>query len=120
MNICHPVETEQGVCNVLHGHFRLAPRFVVYNTETDEASLIENQLSTDSHDLCKPLKSLRDMSVDVAIVGGIGRCDLFKFNAQGIKVFQASELKMNDNIRALKNGELVELTQENIHRGHLC
>jgi len=120
MNICYPVETEQGSNNVLHGHFRLAPRFLVFNTKTDEAMSVENQLGKDTHDISVPLASLNEMVIDAAVVGGINRCDLKKINKQGIKVFRAAGPTIDENTKALMEGNLIELTQGNIHRGRHC
>jgi len=120
MNVCYPVETEQGSKNALHGHFRLSPRFIIYNTETSAVHSVENQFKKKVHDIEVPLKSLRAMSVAAAIVGGVAKCDLKKINSYGIRVFQATMSNMEDNFKALKNGELIELTQDNIHRGQPC
>ncbi len=120
MNICYPIETEQGSLDVLHGHFRLSPRFIVYNTETSETEFVENQLGKSDHGIEVPLKSLQEMSVEAAIVGGVAKCDLEKINRFGIKVFQAETLNIEENIKAFEKGELLELTQKNTHRGQPC
>ena len=118
MNICYPVETEQGTLNSLHGQFRLAPRFVVYNTETSETQTIENKLEKGNYSIDVPLKSLVELSVNAVIVGGISKSDLQKINNQGIKVFQAVKLNVKECISEFSSGKLAELTQENVHRGH--
>lgn len=120
MNICYPVETEQGTVNTLHGNFRLAPRFVIYNTETNEKRVLENQLQKKAHNIEIPVKSLRAFQVEATIVGGIAKCDLAKLNNHGIKVFQAQELSLEKNMEAFFDGELIELTQKNTHRGFPC
>ena len=120
MKICQPVEKEQGIDNVLHGHFRSAPRFVIVDTATHEAQTFGNTYEDDDHDITKPLDSFSDIHVDVAIVGGLARCDLQKLHQYGIKVFRASSHTLEANIDAFEKGELTELTMGNTHRGFPC
>lgn len=37
MRVCQPIEKDQGMDNVLHGHFRSAPRFLVFDTDKKES-----------------------------------------------------------------------------------
>ena len=120
MKVCQPVEKDQGIDNVLHGHFRSAPRFVIVDTDTHETFTFGNTYEDEDHDITKPLESFSDIHVDVAIVGGVGRCDLKKLQSYGIKVFQAAAPALEANLEALQRGELAELTMKNAHRGHLC
>ena len=120
MKICQPIETEQGIDNVLHGHFRSAPRFVIVDTATYETQIFGNTYEDDNHDITKPLDSFVDIHVDVAIVGGLTKCDLKKLHLYGIKAFQASSPTLEANLKAFERGELTELTMTNTHRGHPC
>lgn len=120
MKICQPVEIEQGVDNVLHGHFRSAPRFIVYDMETNESQTVSNQFKKDDHSIIKPINSLKDQYADVAIVGGINRCHLKKLHRNGFRVFQAKGLTLEQNVEAFRKGELRELTLHNTRRGFIC
>lgn len=126
MKICQPVEKEQGIDNVLHGHFRSAPRYVVFDTDTNQATEVANAVRLQKkgrrteYDICQPLSSMTNLSVDAAVVGGVGRCDLIKLQRCGIKVFKANSQVLSGNIDALVNGELTELTKSNTRRGYPC
>ena len=120
MIICQPVEKEQGIDNVLHGHFRSAPRFVVYDTKTNEAKVLGNQFKLHDHNVSKPIRSLKEQLVEVAIVGGLDRCTLMKLQNSGFKVYQAAMQTLEDNLAAFEKGELKELTMQNIRRGYPC
>ena len=128
MKVCQPVEKEQGSSNVLHGHFRSAPRYVIFDTETNQYDELGNQQPAmqqkqrgrKAHDLCAPLRSLTNYAVDVAIVGGAGRCVLDKLNNCGIKVYKANSTTLDSNIESLMAGELTELTDKTIRRRYSC
>ena len=120
LKICQPAETEQGINTVLHGHFRSAPRYIVFDTETHESQSLGNQRKKGESDLCGSLSSLSDLSVDVAIVGGVGKCALSKMHSCGIKVYRAVTHRLDGNIESLRNGELTELTYRNTRRGNPC
>lgn len=120
MKICQPTETEQGTNNSLHGHFRSAPRFVIFDTETDALELLGNKRKLGDKEYCGHLSPLGDNDVDVAIVGGIGKCALSKMWNCGMKVYRAMTHRLDENIDLLKKGELTELTLKNIRRGRVC
>lgn len=120
MKICQPAETEQGTNSALHGHFRSAPRYVIFNTNTDEIKLLNNKRKVGDQDICGQLSPLGNQSVDIAIVGGVGLCTLNKMQRCGIKVYRAMTHRLEENVELLKKGELTELTPQNIRRGHLC
>ena len=120
MKICQPVEKEQGIDNVLHGHFRSAPRYIIVDTSTHDMQTYSNVYEDDDHDITKSLDSFRDLHVDIAFVGGVGRCDLKKLHRYGIKVFQASAPTLDANLEAFEKGELRELTTKNARRGFPC
>ncbi len=120
MKICQPTETEQGTNNVLHGHFRSAPRYIIFDTITNESQLLSNKRKKGDRDICGHLSPLGDQSVDVAIVGGVGLCDLNKMKNCGIRVYRAMTHQLDENIELLRKGMLTELTSKNTRRGHPC
>jgi predicted Fe-Mo cluster-binding NifX family protein len=120
MRVCQPIEKDQGMDNVLHGHFRSAPRFLVFDTDKKESLSFDNVCNKEDHDICKTPKLLEDMQVDVAIVGGISRCGFLKLHILGIRVFQAIGQTSEINLDAFQKGKLKELTVENTRRGYNC
>jgi predicted Fe-Mo cluster-binding NifX family protein len=120
MKICQPIEKDQGLDNVLHGHFRTSPRFAIFDNEVKHQWTLERKTEGSVNDVCEHANLLNEQKVDVAIVGGISRCGLEKLHHLGIRVFQASGQLIGDNISAFQKGELKELTFENITRGFAC
>ena len=120
MKICQPTENEQGTNNTLHGHFRSAPRYFIYDTETSKSESFGNERKVVDRHYIDNIDSLSDHAVDVAIVGGLGKCALSKMKTNGIKVFRAITPSLDDNIKSLKKGELTELTFQNTRRGRFC
>lgn len=120
MKICQPAETEQGTNSSLHGHFRSAPRYVIFDTETNEKLSLRNKRKKGEKDDCVNIATLGSQFVDVAIVGGLSRCSLNKMERCGIKVYKAVSQRLEDNIESLKKGELTELTPENTRRTRFC
>jgi len=115
MKICQPVEKDQGMDNVLHGHFRTSPRFVIFDSDNKELQSFEGTPETTEDDDCRHARLLKEQQVDIAIVGGITRDCLGKLYNIGIKVFQAAGQFVEDNLKAFQKGELKELTFDNIH-----
>ena len=79
-----------------------------------------NKFEEKDHDITKPLNSLKDMLVDVAIVGSLTRCDLRKLHRKGFRAYRATAQTLEGNLKAFQNGELKELTSQNTHRGFPC
>ncbi len=122
MKICQPVEKDQGVDNALHGHFATSPRFIIYDNKDDEMRSFESSVekSEDDENECRHADFLNEQQVNIAIVGGIGRCGLEKLQKLGIKVFQAVSQNVESNIEAYTKGELKELNLDNTKRGYPC
>ncbi len=103
MKICIPTQEDKGVNSVAHGHFGSAQRFIIHDSEKDETISVLNNNQHHAHGACHPLQALGGESVDVVVVGGIGRRALQGLNAMGIKVFQSMEGTAQNNIDANGN-----------------
>ncbi|MDO9566684.1 MAG: NifB/NifX family molybdenum-iron cluster-binding protein [Candidatus Desulfaltia sp.] len=64
------------------------------------------------------MTALGEESIEVVIVGGIGKRAIEGLNATGIKVYQSVTGTVHENIHALQNGLLSELTPQNACGGH--
>jgi predicted Fe-Mo cluster-binding NifX family protein len=114
MKICQPIEKDLGVENVLHGHFRTSPRFLIFDSENKELQSFEGVPEKNEKKDCQHARLLKEQQVDIAIVGGITRDCLGRLYDLGIEVYQAAGHFVEDNLKAFQNGELKELTFENI------
>ncbi|MCP3921865.1 MAG: diguanylate cyclase [Desulfobacterales bacterium] len=119
MKICFPVEEDKGLESEVFGHFGSAPLFVVYDTDDESISTINNQDLGHVHGKCNPLKALNGKMVDAVIVGGIGAGAITKLNGMGIKVYKASEGNIKINIDLFKTSGIKEMNIEQTCGGNI-
>ena len=115
MKVCFPVEENRGLDSRVYGHFGSAPGFVVVDTETRELTAIDNGDRIHEHGACNPVAGLAGHKVDAIVVGGIGGGALAKLNGAGLRVFQAQEGTVADNVALFQ-----ELRLPEYQPGHTC
>ena len=115
MKVCFPVLVDQGLESQVFGHFGSAPGFVVVDMITNEITAINNSDQIHEHGACNPVAGLGGNQVDAIVVGGIGGGALHKLNASGLRVFQAREGTIAENVLLFKTNELPEYMP-----GHTC
>jgi predicted Fe-Mo cluster-binding NifX family protein len=115
MKVCFPVMEQQGLASQVYGHFGSAPGFVVVDMITSELTAINNSDQIHEHGACNPVAGLGGYQVDAIVVGGIGGGALHKLNAAGMRVFQAQDGTIAENVALFKSDELPEYLP-----GHTC
>lgn len=115
MKVCFPVVEDQGLASQVHGHFGSAPGFLVVDIKTDEITAIKNGDQVHAHGACNPVAGLAGHQVDVIVVDGIGGGALRKLNDAGLRVFQAHEGTIAENVQLFKANGLPEYLP-----GHTC
>ena len=115
MKVCFPVLENQGLQSQVFGHFGSAPGFVVVDMVTSEITAINNSDQVHEHGACNPVAGLGGHQVDAIVVGGIGGGALHKLNSRGLRVFQAREGTIADNLELFRANELPEYMP-----GHSC
>ena len=115
MKVCFPVMENQGLASQVYGHFGSAPGFVVVDILTNEMTSINNSDQIHQHGACNPVAGLGGQQVDAIVVGGIGGGALHKLNSTGMRVFQAQEGTIAENIALFQANELPEYMP-----GHSC
>lgn len=118
MNICIPIETDQGIESEVYGHFGSAPGFLIVDTDTLEIRSITNNNEHHAHGMCQPVAAIAGEKVDGIVVGGIGGGALMKFNQAGYKVFYSQFATVKETVAAFKAGTLREFAVENACGGH--
>jgi len=118
MKLCFPVKTDNGLDSNIFGHFGSAPFFVVFNTENEEVSTINNQDLNHIHGQCNPMKALNGKMMDAIIVGGIGGGAITGLNNMGIKVYKAGKGNIHEHIKFFNAGILTEMTMAHTCGGH--
>jgi len=115
MKVCFPVLVDQGLESQVYGHFGSAPGFVVVDMTNDAITAINNSDQVHQHGACNPVAGLGGHQVDAVVVGGIGGGALQKLNRSGLRVFQAREGTIAENVLLFKANELPEYLP-----GHTC
>jgi predicted Fe-Mo cluster-binding NifX family protein len=118
MKICFPVAEDKGLQSQVFGHFGSAPRFLVVDTASNQVSSIDNSDRVHQHGACNPIAALGGQQIDAVAVGGIGGGALFKLNQAGIRVFQAREGSVAENMTLFRNNGLPEFVPGNTCGGH--
>ena len=108
----------EGLESRVYGHFGSAPGFVIVDTKTRSFEEIGNDDLHHEHGMCQPLKALQGREVDAVAVGGIGMGALMKLQAQGIKVYRATEGTVRDNIGLILEQKMPEFSAGLTCAGH--
>jgi predicted Fe-Mo cluster-binding NifX family protein len=106
MNICIPVDDNQGLRSPVCAHFGSASAFMIVDTDSESCRAIPNNNQHHGHGMCMPLALLQGEAIDGMVVGGIGMGALSKLNAANICVYLAEHATVAETVAAFKAGTL--------------
>jgi len=106
MNICIPVNENNGMASTVCAHFGSAPMFLFVDVEKGTCRTKQNDNQHHGHGMCRPLAAIEGESVDGVVVGGIGAGALNKLNAAGITVFRSIHETVAETVNAFREGRL--------------
>lgn len=106
MNICIPVNADEGLASPVCAHFGSAPFFMIVDTDSGVCRALPNRNQHHAHGMCQPLMAIQGEDLDGIVVGGIGRGALNKLLAAGLHVYQAQHPTVDMTLAALKAGQL--------------
>ena len=118
MNICIPVNEDQGLNSTVCLHFGSAPIFMIVDTDSGTCRPILNRNLHHAHGMCTPLASLQGENLDGIVVGGIGMGALNKLMASGIRVFRSEHPTVERTVEAFKADQLQPMTPDIACGGH--
>ena len=120
MRVCIPTQTNAGHQAEAHGHFGSAPFFTIYDMEEDICEIVDNSDRHHAHGTRHPLGALDGKSIDAVICSGMGKRAIEKLNQAGIRVYRASDAKVEEIVREYRTGGLEEITVANACGHHSC
>lgn len=123
MTICIPVLEDRGMESIPHSHFGSAPRFLLFDPDSNELSSVDNGNADHQHGKCDPASALSATGASVVIVGGIGGRAVERLNAAGVRVYRALKGSAGENLDGFTGGLLEEISPEGAcgHAGgHTC
>jgi len=112
MKICFPTTENNGLESQVFGHFGSAPYFMICDTEAMTCKALDNTDKIHEHGGCNPMAALGGEAVDAIVVGGIGKGAIMGLNQAGIKVYQAYQGTVAQNVQAWKDGHVPEMSSE--------
>jgi predicted Fe-Mo cluster-binding NifX family protein len=111
VKIAIPVEDARGLESQVYGHFGSAPCFLVYDSDSGAASLIDNAQLVHEHGHCNPIAALAGHRVDALVTGGIGGRALELLRTAGIRVYQAAHAgTAAQSLKSFQENGLQEIT----------
>lgn len=118
MLACIPTQGDAGRADRVHDHFGSAPFFTLYNSETEELSVLPNNNAHHAHGTCHPMNQLQHRHIDCVICGGMGRRAIEALNAEGITIYQSTAQTVGEIIDKIKANELTPIDPSKACRGH--
>jgi predicted Fe-Mo cluster-binding NifX family protein len=118
MNICIPVEADNGLDSPVCAHFGSAPAFMIVDVDSETCRAITNGNQHHGHGMCMPLQSLQGEHIDGMVVGGIGMGALNKLSAANIEVYRSEHATVAEVVAAFKGGSLKPMQQNMACAGH--
>lgn len=120
MNICIPVEKDEGLDSIVCAHFGSAPVFLIADTASRACRAVANANQHHGHGMCAPLASLQGERIDAIVVGGIGAGAMGKLAAAGITVHLAEHAAVRETVDAFVAGTLPVMGADRAcaHHGH--
>lgn len=120
MKICLPTVGKKGLSEMVYNHFGSAQYFTIYDTESKNIQIVENDNEHHNHESCQPLGIISEYNVDAIMTNGMGRRAVQLLNEGGVKVYLLNGNTVNEAVKKFESNELVELTLENACGGHGC
>jgi len=118
MLICFPIERNEGLDSKLSDHFGSAPMFLIADTDTNELTVISNSNQHHSHGACNPLQALQGSGIEGVAVRGIGAGAIAHLSHCGLRVYQAMEETIRENVEKLKMNGLPQYSPAQGCSGH--
>jgi len=118
MLICLPTNGNACLQDSLSDHFGSANYFTIYDTDTDQLTVIENDNAYHSHGTCHPIDQLSEHQIAAIVCSGIGRRAIEAFMSAGIKVYQSNARSVAEVVELIKNDRLREIDPNQACQGH--
>ncbi|MFH1688326.1 MAG: NifB/NifX family molybdenum-iron cluster-binding protein [bacterium] len=118
MLVCIPSQGKAGLDDQVSEHFGSSPYFSLYDTTTDELTVLENRNAHHSHGTCHPMNQLAGQHIDAVACSGMGRRAIEALSVEGIKVYQSRPGTVAEVVEAMKQQDLPLMDPAKACRGH--
>lgn len=110
MKICIPAQTNDGAQAEICGHFGSAPFFAIFDSDSGDMKMVENQNQHHEHGQCRPRKAVEGLGVEAVIAAGLGQKALTGLNEAGIRVYQTEAVSIAEIIEDVNRHLQNEMT----------
>ena len=118
MLACIPTKGDAGLEDRVCEHFGSAPYFTLYDSVTEEITIVQNRNASHSHGTCHPMNQLVRHHINCVICSGMGRRAIEALSTEGIKVYKAGDDRVSDIVVKIKANDLVEIDPARACMGH--
>jgi predicted Fe-Mo cluster-binding NifX family protein len=118
MLVCLPTQGNTGAADTICDHFGSAPYFTLYDSESEEITIVENRNAHHGHGSCHPLSQLKPYKIDGVVCQGMGRRAIDFLQEAQIKVYSAGSVEVAAVLEKVKSDDLVEIDPAQACRGH--
>lgn len=118
MLVCIPTGGDAGLNDKVYEHFGSAPFFTLYDTESEQVTILSNRNAHHDHGTCHPMNQLAHYRINCVVCGGMGRRAVEALNAEGIKIYLAEGGTVQSIVDQLKTSTLQEIDPLRACHGH--
>ena len=118
MLACIPTKGSAGLEDTVSDHFGSTPFFTLYDTETNEITVLPNRNAHHDHGTCHPMIQLAKHHIDCVVCSGMGRRAIEALMTEGIAVYQSGSGNVGELVEKVKSGSLTLMDPAKSCHGH--
>jgi predicted Fe-Mo cluster-binding NifX family protein len=118
MLVCIPTLGNAGVDDRMSDHFGSAPFFTLYDSSSEQITVLPNQNLHHGHGMCHPMNQLAAHKIESVVCGGMGYRAIEALTNAGVKVYQTPSISVKDVIEKIKSNSLMLVDPANACGGH--
>jgi predicted Fe-Mo cluster-binding NifX family protein len=118
MLACIPTTGDSGLEDEVSKHFGSAQYFTLFDTETDEVTVVPNRNVHHDHGTCHPMNQLKRYHIDAVACAGMGRRAIQALSAEGITVYDSGPYTVEQIVQRLKDDDLPTMDPARACLGH--
>lgn len=120
MKICIPISNQNGANSVIHGHFGSAPFFALFDNETTEVLIVNNDLGEHVHGQCMPVDAIKKTGAKAVLCKGMGMRAATLLLEAGITPYMVAAETVTDAINQYKAKNITVLDASKACQHHDC
>jgi predicted Fe-Mo cluster-binding NifX family protein len=120
MKICVPVLSSDGKDSQIYGHFGSAPYFAIYDSASDDISIVNNGVAEHEHGQCMPVNVIKNTGAEAVLCKGMGMRAANLLAGAGITAYMVDAATVKEAIEKYKTKDIAVLDASRACQGHDC